>query len=136
MNLLTVKATINAPIEKVWDYWTNEDHVKNWNFASADWYCPEAKNNLEVGGEFHYTMSARDHSMSFDFWGTYQIIEPQKLLEIIIGDGRIMRVIFLQNETGTSVTEEFEPETLNPLELQQEGWQSILDNFKRYVEKI
>ncbi len=57
--MITVKNILNAPIKKVWEYWTKEEHVKNWNFATSDWHCPNATNNLQVGGEFHYTMSAR-----------------------------------------------------------------------------
>ena len=75
MKLIKVESTINAPISKVWECWTKEEHVTNWNFANLNWYCPNATNNLIVGGEFHYTMSAKDNSMSFDFCGTYQKIE-------------------------------------------------------------
>ena len=135
MNFLKVALTINAPITKVWEFWTNEEHVKKWNFATIDWYCPHAANNLIVGGEFHYTMSAKDNSMSFDFWGTYQKIEIQKNIEILLGDGRKMKVFFECSGAGTILTEEFEPEQVNPAEMQQAGWQMILDNFKRYVEQ-
>lgn len=132
--MITVNATIQAPITKVWDYWTKPEHVKNWNFAASDWHCPEATNNLEVGGEFHYTMSAKDNSFSFDFWGTYQEIIDQKYLSILIGDGRQMKVSFESTSEGTKVIEEFEPEKVNPEEMQRAGWQMILDNFKKYVE--
>ena len=132
--MITVNATIQAPITKVWDYWTNPEHVKNWNFAASDWHCPEANNNLEVGGEFHYTMSAKDNSFSFDFWGTYQKIELEANLEIILGDGRHMKVSFETIDNTTVVTESFEPEKVNPEEMQRAGWQMILDNFKKYVE--
>jgi uncharacterized protein YndB with AHSA1/START domain len=134
MNMITVNATIQAPITKVWDYWTNPEHVKNWNFAASDWHCPEATNNLEVGGEFHYTMSAKDNSFSFDFWGTYQKIELEANLEIILGDGRHMKVLFETKDNTTVVTESFEPEKVNPEEMQRAGWQMILDNFKKHVE--
>ena len=135
MNLIKVETIINAPTSKVWEFWTNEEHVKNWNFASSDWYCPNATNNLVVGGEFHYTMSAKDNSMSFDFWGTYEKIEIEKNIEILLGDGRKMKVTFVSSDAGTIVTEEFEPEQENPAEMQRAGWQMILDNFKNYVEK-
>lgn len=79
-------------------------------------------------------MAARDGSMSFDFWGTFQGIEKQKSLDILIGDSRKMKVTFATTETGTKVTEQFEPENENPKEMQQAGWQLILDNFKAYVE--
>lgn len=135
MNLVTVKSSINAPLNKVWDYWTNEIHVMNWNFAAADWHCPSATNNLTVGGEFHYTMAAKDNSFSFDFWGTYQKVEAEKNIEILIGDGRYMNVTFESTGAGTIVTEQFEPEQENPVEMQQAGWQMILDNFTKYVEQ-
>lgn len=134
MNLITIQSTINAPISKVWEYWTSEAHVKNWNFAVSEWHCPNATNNLIVGGEFHYTMAAKDNSMSFDFWGTYQVIENEKRIEIILGDGRQMKVNFEATLTGTILTEIFEPEKVNPADRQQAGWQMILDNFKKYVE--
>jgi uncharacterized protein YndB with AHSA1/START domain len=134
--MITVTNIINAPIEKVWKYWTKEEHVKNWNFAASDWHCPNATNNLQVGGEFHYTMAAKDNSFSFDFWGTYQKIEPEKSIEIILGDGRQMKVGFESKGYSTVVTEQFEPETQNPEEMQKAGWQMILDNFKLYVEQF
>ena len=133
--MITVKNTVNAPIEKVWEYWTKEEHVKNWNFAAADWHCPNATNNLQVGGEFHYTMAAKDNSFSFDYWGTYQKIEINKLIDFILGDGRKVVVSFETTNNGTIVTEDFEPEQQNPPERQQVGWQMILDNFKAYVEQ-
>jgi uncharacterized protein YndB with AHSA1/START domain len=133
--MITVKNILNAPIEKVWEYWTKEEHIKNWNFAASDWHCPSATNNLQVGGEFHYTMAAKDNSFSFDFWGTYQKIEPEKLLEITLGDGRLMKVEFEFTLDGTVVKEQFEPENQNPEDMQKAGWQMILDNFKSYVEQ-
>jgi uncharacterized protein YndB with AHSA1/START domain len=135
MSLITVKAKIESPIERVWDYWTKEEHITNWNFAVSEWHCPKATNNLEVGGEFHYTMAAKDNSMSFDFWGTYQKIEIHKNIEIILGDGRIMKVSFEALDNTTMVIEQFEAEKQNPEDRQQAGWQMILDNFKKYVEQ-
>lgn len=132
--MITVKTTIHTHIKKVWEYWTNAEHIINWNFASSDWYCPKAENHLLVGGEFHYLMSAKDGSMSFDFWGTYQNIELDKQLDILLGDGRKMSVSFQETENGTIVTEKIEPESQNPVELQKSGWQMILDNFKKYAE--
>jgi len=100
-----------------------------------DWYCPNATNNLVVGWEFHYTMAAKDNSFSFDFWGTYQKIEIEKSIEIILGDSRKIIVTFEFTDGGTLVTEHFEPETQNPVDRQQAGWQMILDNFKNYMDQ-
>ena len=135
MQLITVQSNIQAPVQKVWEFFTNPQHVINWNFAMPEWHCPSATNQLEVGGEFHYTMSARDNSMSFDFWGTYQKIEKEKNIEILLGDGRSMLVTFEMTDISTIITEKFEPEKENPVELQEAGWQIILDNFKRYIEQ-
>ena len=135
MQLITVQSNIKAPVQKVWDFFTNPQHVINWNFAMPEWHCPSATNQLEVGGEFHYTMAARDNSMSFDFWGTYQKIEKEKNIEILLGDGRSMLVTFEMTDDTTIIIEKFEPEKENPVEMQQAGWQMILDNFKRYVEQ-
>ena len=134
MNLITITSTINAPIHKVWGCWTNVEDIKNWNFASPEWHCPDAKNNLIENGEFHYIMAAKDNSMSFDFWGTYQEIIFQKEINIILGDGRKLTIFFEENENGILLTEVFEPENENPVDLQKMGWQMILDNFKKYVE--
>ncbi len=131
---ITVKTKINASIDQVWESWTNPKHVMHWNFASEDWCCPAATNDLTVGSEFHYTMAAKDNSVSFDFWGTYQEILMHQTIEIILGDGRKMTVTFESTNDGVIVTEIFEPESENPVELQQAGWQLILDNFKKYVE--
>ena len=135
MKLLTVRATIKAALDEVWNYWTNPNHIMHWNFARTDWHCPSATNKLVVGGEFHYVMAAKDGTESFDFWGTYQSIEFNKHIDILIGDGRKMMVSFEETSEGTLLTEQFEPETMNAVELQEAGWQSILDNFKNYVEK-
>ena len=135
MKLITVKATINAPLSQVWEKWTNAHHVTKWNFASPDWHCPSAENNFVEGGEFHHLMAAKDGSFQFDFWGTYQKIEINKNIEIILGDGRTMKVTFETSNNATIVTEQFEPEQENSTEVQQAGWQMILDNFKTYVEQ-
>ena len=134
MSPITITSIINAPINKVWKCWTEEEHIKNWNFASPEWHCPDATNNLIKGGEFHYTMAAKDNSMSFDFWGTYQEIVFEKSIAIILGDGRKVSISFEEIENSVLVTETFEPEKINPIELQQKGWQTIVDNFKKYTE--
>jgi uncharacterized protein YndB with AHSA1/START domain len=135
MSPITITATIIAPVSTVWEFWTKENHIMNWNFATTEWHCPSAKNDLTKGGEFHYTMAAKDNSMSFDFWGTYQKIEIEKLIEIVLGDQRKMSVYFESTANGTLITETFDPEQENPIELQQTGWKMILDNFKKYVEE-
>jgi uncharacterized protein YndB with AHSA1/START domain len=134
MKTITVRETINAPLRKVWQYFTQPEHVMNWNFASSDWHCPAATNNLTAGGEFHYTMAAKDGSVSFDFTGTYEGFEKESVIVYFIEDGRKVIVTFEEEHDGVLITETFEPEEVNSMELQKMGWQAILDNFKKYTE--
>jgi uncharacterized protein YndB with AHSA1/START domain len=131
---ITVETTVNAPIEKVWSYFTQPQHVKNWNNASDDWHTPRAENDLQVGGNFVYRMEAKDGSFGFDFGGTYDAVNENEYLEYTIGDGRKVKISFIPQGTSTKVVETFEAETTNSFELQRTGWQSILDNFKKYTE--
>jgi uncharacterized protein YndB with AHSA1/START domain len=131
---ITVRTTLQAPIEKVWDYWTTPQHIMNWNNASDDWHTPRAENDLRVGGKFLSHMAAKDGSMGFDFGGTYTAITPLSRIEYVLGDNRKVTTEFSANDQFTDVIETFDPEKINPLELQRTGWQAILDNFKRYTE--
>jgi uncharacterized protein YndB with AHSA1/START domain len=131
---ITVQAQINELMDKVWTYWTSPEHITNWNFASDDWHSPNAKNDLQVGGKFSYTMASKDGCMAFDFNGIYTNIIPHQLIEYTIEGGRKVKLIFEQADNSTIITEIFEPENLNSLELQKSGWQAILNNFKKYVE--
>jgi uncharacterized protein YndB with AHSA1/START domain len=131
---ITVQTTVNASVTKAWDYFTNPKHIVHWNHASADWHTPRAENDLHVGGKFLSTMEARDGSAGFDFIGIYDKVENCKEISYTLDDNRTVKVVFEQNETGTIITEIFEAEHENTLELQQTGWQAILNNFKKYVE--
>lgn len=131
---ITVRTTINAPVQKVWEYWTSPEHITRWNFASNDWHTPKAENDLRAGGKFLSRMEARDGSMCFDFSGKYSKIEQHKLIEYILDDDRKVQVRFEQDVNITTVTEIFEVEQENSVELQEKGWQAILNNFKKYAE--
>jgi len=131
---ITVTATVNAPVAKVWTLWTRPEHITRWNAASDDWHTPSAKNDLRVGGKFSARMEAKDGSAGFDFEGTYDAVEPHKLISYTMSDGRQVRVTFLPKDHGTEIVETFDAETENSLELQKTGWQAILNNFKKYAE--
>ncbi|GEC78721.1 SRPBCC family protein [Flavobacterium aquatile] len=133
--MITVKTTVTASIEKAWDFWTNPKHITKWNNASDDWHCPKALNDLKTGGKFSFTMAAKDNSMSFDFEGTYTNVIEFKLIEYTIVDGRKVKISFEETQNGIEIIESFEPETMNPENLQRQGWQSIIDNFKKYAEQ-
>jgi uncharacterized protein YndB with AHSA1/START domain len=131
---ITVQTTVNAPVAKVWEVWNNPKHITRWCYASEDWHSPYADNDIREGGRFKTTMAARDESFGFDFSGTYISVKENELIEYILDDDRKVKILFSSTGTGTKVTEIFEPESTNPLEMQQGGWQAILDNFKKYAE--
>lgn len=134
MDLITVESIIEAPIDMVWDFWTKPEHVMHWNFASNDWHCPKANSDFNVGGEFHYIMAAKDGSVELDFCGTFTIIIDKTFIEIFLEDGRELNIQFESEGNATKIIETFEPEEVNSIELQKQGWQAILNNFKLYVE--
>ncbi len=132
--IITVRTLINAPVEKVWKFWTDPNHIIQWNYASDDWHTPRAENDLRTGGKFLLRMEAKDKSIGFDFKGEYTLIKKFKEIAYTTGDGRKVQVTFVPNRNETKVTETFEAELVNPLEMQQLGWKAILNNFKTYVE--
>ncbi|MFG4002579.1 SRPBCC family protein [Flavobacterium aquidurense] len=133
--MITVQNTIDATIDKVWEFWTQPEHIKNWSFASAEWHTPYAENDLREGGKFKSTMAAKDGSMSFDFGGEYTLVEKNKAIEYVMEDGRKVEITFTETPDGVEIIQSFDPETENSDEMQKGGWNSILDNFKSYVEQ-
>jgi uncharacterized protein YndB with AHSA1/START domain len=131
---ITVKTTVNAPVEKVWTFWTLPEHITQWNNASDDWHTPSATNDLRSGGKFTCRMEAKDGSFGFDFWGIYDEVKTNELIAYTMGDGRKAKIVFTSQGNTTKVVETFEAETENTIELQRGGWQNILDNFKKYAE--
>ena len=132
--MITIETTVNAPVEKVWDYWNAPEHIIKWNSASPDWHTPRAENDLRPGGKIASRMEARDGSMGFDFWGIYDEVRNNEYIEYTLGDGRKVQISFAANGNTTQITERFDPENVNPREMQQYGWQAILDSFKTYTE--
>ncbi|MEP7142123.1 MAG: SRPBCC family protein [Ferruginibacter sp.] len=132
--IITVENIIHAPVEKVWEYWTKPEHITKWNNASDDWHTPRAENDLRVGGSFVARMEAKDGSMGFDFGGVYDVVNNNEYIAYTLGDGRKVKITFSSQGATTKVVESFEAENTNSLELQQGGWQNILDNFKKYTE--
>jgi uncharacterized protein YndB with AHSA1/START domain len=134
--IITVEAFINAPADKVWEYWTAPQHIVNWNFASDDWHAPKAENDLRPGGTFISRMEAKDGSFGFDFEGVYDEVIINNLITYTLGDGRTVVIKFTNTGNETHIAETFEAETVNPTELQRDGWQAILNNFKNYAESL
>jgi uncharacterized protein YndB with AHSA1/START domain len=131
---ITVESTVKAPVEKVWKYWNEPEHIKKWAFASDDWHAPYSENDVRTNGKFKTTMAAKDGSFSFDFEGEYTNVQPNKLIEYVMGDGRKVKVSFASKGNETKVTETFDAEETHSIEQQRSGWQAILDNFVKHTE--
>lgn len=133
-NKILVKAIVAAPKDKVWDYYTKPELITKWNFADPSWHCPTASNDLKVGGKYIARMEAKDGSSGFDFEVVYtEVIAQQKLSYQF--DGRNATIDFISKQDKTEVIIQFDPETENSIELQREGWQAILNNFKKFTEE-
>lgn len=133
--IITVEATVNAPVEKVWKFWSSPEHITKWNNASDDWHTPYAENDLRVGGKFTSRMEAKDGSFGFDFWGIYDVVVTNERIEYTLGDDRKVKIVFTDKGNATQVIESFEAENENSIEMQKGGWQAILDNFRKYTEE-
>ena len=131
---ITIETTVQAPVDKVWQYWSAPEHITKWNNASPDWHSPHSENDLRIGGKFSTRMEAKDGSMGFDFGGVYDDVRQNELIEYTMGDGRRVSVKFSGSGNETKIVETFEAEETNSIEMQRGGWQSILDNFKKYTE--
>ena len=129
-----IQVEINAPLNTVWKLWTGPEHIKIWNSASEDWHTTQAENDLCEGGKFSSRMEAKDGSEGFDFEGVYTEVEKNELIRYVLTDGRKVKIEFFEEDEKTIIKEKFDPEHLNPVELQKEGWLSILGSFKNYVE--
>jgi uncharacterized protein YndB with AHSA1/START domain len=131
---ITVETLVNATLDQVWNAWNTPTDIQAWNAASDDWHTSRSTVDLREGGKFSARMEAKDRSEGFDFEGTYTRVVPRKTIEYRMGDGREVKVEFAEREGGVLVRETFDPETENTPELQRQGWQAILDNFRRHVE--
>lgn len=137
MEKITIKIEVNLPINKAWESFTSPEHIVNWNFASPDWHCTSAENNLEIGGLIRSRMEAKDGSFGFDFEGIYDNVITNELLVYHLEDQRSVETFFNQlDDNLTEILQIFDPEKEHPIEMQRDGWQAILDQFKIYTESL
>lgn len=132
---IIINTTIEAPVEKVWELWTTPKHIKEWNSASADWHTPVATNDLRPGGAFLSRMEAKDGSFGFDFSGIYDEVKEHEFISYSLADGRKVTIAFTGDDKTTTITETFDPENENSRDMQRDGWQAILNNFKAHAEE-
>lgn len=133
---ITVETIVNAAVDTVWNAWTSPEHIIKWNNASEDWHTLRVENDLRTGGKFLSRMEAKDGSFGFDFSGVYDEVKTNELIAYTLGDDRKVSISFVRDGNTTKITETFEAESTNPIEMQKGGWQAILDNFKKYAESL
>ncbi len=131
---ITVEITVNKPVAFVWKTWTTPSDIMQWNNPFPNWHSPRVENNLQEGGNFIYRMEAKDGSVGFDHSGKYDKVIKNELIEYTVSDGRKSIIQFIPNGNATTITENFEPEKENPVDMQRGFCQSVLDNFKKYTE--
>ncbi len=132
--MIHIQTKIQAPLAAVWDAYNNPEEIKQWNHPSPEWYCPASENDLRTGGRFKSRMEARDGSAGFDFEGVYTEVLPMQSIRYRLADNRDVAIRFSEADNATLMDIDFEAETTNPVEIQQQGWQAILDSFKNHVE--
>lgn len=131
---ININARIRTPIATSWERWTNPDHITQWNFATPAWHCPRATNELQPGGRYYARMEARDGSVGFDFEGVYDVVTDYQHLRYTLANGRQVDTRFAEADGATIISLSVDAESENPIDMQREGWQAILDNFKSYAE--
>jgi uncharacterized protein YndB with AHSA1/START domain len=131
---ITVQTNVDAPVEKVWKIRNAPEHITKWCTGSPDWHTPRAENDLRIGGKLFSRMEAKDGSAGFDFIATYTDVKQHQTIAYSMEDGRTVKITFSTDGKSTTIVETFEAEDDNPIEMQKEGWQTILNNFKAHVE--
>jgi uncharacterized protein YndB with AHSA1/START domain len=131
---ITIETEVQAPLATVWEAWVTPEDITSWNFPIDEWCCPRAEIDLQVGGKFNYRMEAKDGSVGFDFEGSFTKVEPRDSIHLVLEDDRVVTVEFIEKANGVRVVETFCAEHENSPEQQRQGWQSILNNFKKHVE--
>jgi uncharacterized protein YndB with AHSA1/START domain len=133
-NIITIQVIVSLPAEKVWKLWTTPEDIVKWNAASDDWHTTLAENDLRPGGNFKSRMEAKDGSTGFDFGGVYDKVSYPVEIFYTIGDGRKVKIFFNEAYGKTTIVQSFEAESIHSAEMQRNGWQSILNNFRKYAE--
>ena len=133
---IIVEVLVDRERRAVWQFFNQPEHITNWNFASDDWSCPRAENDLRVGGRLCARMEAKDGSVGFDFEAIYDEVIDGSRIAYTMTDGRQAQTTFEDVADSTKVTTRFDAEAINPADMQRAGWQAILDNFKKYAESV
>lgn len=134
--ILSVGVTINQSLDRVWDTWVDQNHMQYWMVISSDYEVKDAKNDLKIGGGFSYKMCSKIGDIQFDYAGTYVAIELKRLLAFTMNDDRNVEVLFSVIEDVVHIELNFEAVNEQDLDVQIQGWQAMLNYFKKHVESL
>lgn len=130
---VTIDTFVNATPAEAWTAFTTAEAITQWNQATPEWHCPSADVDLRVGGTYLARMEARDGSFGFDFEAVYEEVDVDRGVTLLMGDGRRARTTFVAEGDGTRVTTTFDAEPTNPVDMQRDGWQAILNSYAAWV---
>jgi len=130
---LVAATEVSVPVEKVWELWTTPAHIMQWNKLSDDWHNTKIENDLQAGGRFLFAMGLKNGTFSFDFCGTYNQVKPNELIAYTLDDGRKSTITFNAGPP-VKITEAFEANQTDPVDMQLQFCQAVLDRFKKYAE--
>ena len=161
MKPFEISRVYDAPRERVWQAWTEADHLKKW-WGPKGFSVTHCKVDLKPGGLMHYCLRTPDGG---EMWGRMvyrQIVKPEKLVWINSfsdAKGGVTRhpghagwplelhstALFEAQGNRTKVTIQWLPaDGSTEAELKtfdqgrpsmQQGWSGTLDQFGTYVTK-
>ncbi len=82
MNTLTIERSIDAPIEKVWDAFTNPEVLRIW-FTPPGMKSAFISTEVKEGGLFRYCFKMNEGGAEFWGRGVYQKIDAPNYLSYL-----------------------------------------------------
>lgn len=134
LEIISVNITIHQSLEFVWDTWNDENQMKYWLFLSDDYEITNPKNDLRIGGGYSYLMKSKEGGFDFEYKATYKQIELKKFIAFTLSDSRRVEVAFFEVEDVVHIEIRFEAVREQDLDVQLQGWQKLLFNFKNHIE--
>jgi uncharacterized protein YndB with AHSA1/START domain len=141
---LTLQRNIPAPLESVWDAWTQPEHIAQW-WGPKGMQVNIAKHDLRIGGQWRYTMEMQDGNI-FVSDGTYADIETHKKL-VSSADfrpmtiGVVLEVLFKEDGKNTNLEFHVQHPTMAYRKQQEgmgfyKGWDAAFDRLENYLKDL
>lgn len=141
---LTLARTFNAPIELVWEAWTQPDHI-------AQWWGPKGmdttivKHEFRVGGEWEYTMIMPDGSAFIGNGKYLDIVELERIRSTAnfkpMTEGVEIQAYFQSIGNKTNFTFKVVHPTEEYCKQQEQmgfknGWGSTFDRLENLIDSL